>query len=94
MVYIINTHLGGDCIACAAWLKPWFLTFQGETAHVASAVVSFPTQFKLEECFNTCYANRGVEEQSEECESQSQLCGVTERGLLHVSRAGTSVDDS
>lgn len=45
MVCIINRHPGGGCIACAACLKPWFLTFQGETAQVESAVVSFPTQF-------------------------------------------------
>lgn len=78
MVYIINSHLGGGCKACAACLKLWFLTFQRETAHVASALMSFPTQFKLEECFNTCYINHSVEEQSEERESQSQLCRVTE----------------
>lgn len=71
-------------MARAAWLKPWFLAFQGETAHVASAVVSFPTQFKLEECFNTCFTNRGVEEQSEEHESQSQRCRVTEQGVAEV----------
>lgn len=35
------------------WLKPWFLRFQGEIAHITSAVEQLTTQFKLEECVST-----------------------------------------
>lgn len=48
---MVSSLEGGEFVQ--PWLKPWFLRFQGEIAHVTSAIESFPAQFKLEECVST-----------------------------------------